>query len=68
VVRRRGDAEIALGAALLAGTVAMVLRSWVDRRSGQARTQSVAAVRVRPVAIGAADGLVVGMTSVGSRS
>src|ERR1700726_1439217 len=32
--------EIALGAALLAGTAAMVLRSWLDHRSGQARTQS----------------------------
>ena len=63
--------EYALGAALLAGTAAMVLRSWLDRRSGQARTQAVAAVRVRPaatVAIGAVGGLVVGMTSVGSGS
>ena len=65
------DVEIALGAALLAGTAAMVLRSWLDRRSGQARTQSIAAVRVRPAAtiiIGAVGGLVVGMTSVGSGS
>ena len=65
------NVEIALGAALLAGTAAMVLRSWLDRRSGQARTQAVAAVRVRPaatIAIGAVGGLVVGMTSVGSGS
>jgi uncharacterized membrane protein YfcA len=65
------NVEIALGAALLAGTAAMVLRSWLDRRSGQARTQSVAAVRVRPaatIAIGAVGGLVVGVTSVGSGS
>ena len=41
--------EIALGAALLAGTAAMVLRSWLDQRSGQARTQSVAAVRVKQI-------------------
>jgi uncharacterized membrane protein YfcA len=63
--------EYALGAALLAGTAAMVLRSWLDRRSGQARTQAVGAVRVRPtatVAVGAIGGLVVGMTSVGSGS
>jgi hypothetical protein len=63
--------EYALGAALLAGTAAMVLRSWLDRRSGQARTQAIEAVRVRPaatVAIGAIGGLVVGMTSVGSGS
>jgi uncharacterized protein len=65
------NVEIALGAALLAGTAAMVLRSWLDHRSGQARTQAVAAVRVKPaatVAIGAIGGLVVGMTSVGSGS
>ncbi len=65
------NVEYALGAALLAGTAAMVVRSWLDRRSGQARAQSVAAVRVRPavtIAIGAVGGLVVGMTSVGSGS
>jgi hypothetical protein len=63
--------EYALGGALLAGTAAMLLRSWLDRRSGQARKQAIGAVRVRPlatVAIGAAGGLVVGMTSVGSGS
>src|ERR1700722_17774372 len=66
--------EYALGAALLAGTAAMGVRSWLDPRdgrSGQARTQAIDAVRVRPaatVAIGAAGGLVVGMTSVGSGS
>ena len=65
------NVEIALGAALLAGTAAMVLRSWLDRRSGQARTQSVAALNIKPaatIAIGAVGGLVVGMTSVGSGS
>ena len=65
------NVEIALGAALLAGTAAMLLRSWLDQRSGQARTQSVGAVRVKPavtIAIGAVGGLVVGMTSVGSGS
>src|SRR5580704_13358326 len=65
------NVEIALGAALLAGTAAMLLRSWLDRRSGQARTQAVAVVPVRPlatIAIGAVGGLVVGMTSVGSGS
>ncbi len=65
------NVEIALGGALLAGTAAMLLRSWLDRRSGQARTQAIAAVRVKPaatVAIGAVGGLVVGMTSVGSGS
>jgi uncharacterized protein len=65
------NVEIALGAALLAGTAAMLLRSWLDRRSGQARTQAIGAVQVRPaltILIGAAGGLVVGMTSVGSGS
>ena len=65
------NVEYALGAALLAGTAAMLLRTWLDRRSGQPRTQTIGAVRVRPavtVAIGAVGGLVVGMTSVGSGS
>jgi hypothetical protein len=65
------NVEYALGAALLAGTAAMLLRSWLDRRSGQGRTQAIGAVRVRPavtLAIGAVGGLVVGMTSVGSGS
>jgi uncharacterized membrane protein YfcA len=65
------NVEIALGAALLAGTGAMVLRSWLDRRSGQARTQAIGALRIKPaatVAIGAVGGIVVGMTSVGSGS
>ena len=63
--------ELALGIALLAGTAAMLLRSWLDQRSGQARTQAIGALRVRPaltIAIGAVGGLVVGMTSVGSGS
>jgi hypothetical protein len=63
--------ETFLGAALLAGTAAMLLRSWLDRRSGQARTQGIGEVRVRPaltIAIGAIGGIVVGMTSVGSGS
>jgi uncharacterized protein len=65
------NVERALGAALLAGTAAMLLRAWLDRRSGQARTQAIEAVRVRPLAsvvIGAVGGIVVGMTSVGSGS
>jgi hypothetical protein len=63
--------ETALGAALLAGTAAMVLRYWLDRRSGQQRLATASQLRVRwlpTVAIGAAGGLVVGMTSVGSGS
>jgi hypothetical protein len=65
------NVESALGAALLAGTAAMVLRSWLDSRSGQRRTATVADLAVRPVPtvlIGMVGGLVVGMTSVGSGS
>jgi uncharacterized membrane protein YfcA len=68
---QQDDVQLALGAALLVGTAAMVLRSWLDQRSGRARTQRIAAVRVRPavtIAIGAVGGLIVGMTSVGSGS
>jgi uncharacterized membrane protein YfcA len=65
------NVERALGAALLAGTAAMVLRSLLDRRAGNKRTGTIAAVRVRPavtIAIGAVGGIIVGMTSVGSGS
>ena len=63
--------EVALGAALLVGASAMVLRYVLDRRSGQDRTGVVHAVVPRPlrtVAIGMVGGVVVGMTSVGSGS
>ena len=65
------NVEYALGAALLAGTAAMVLRSWLDRRSGQRRTAGAADLPVRPaltVLVGAVGGIIVGMTSVGSGS
>jgi uncharacterized protein len=65
------NVETALGAALLAGTAAMVLRYWLDSRSGQQRLATVSQLRVRPLptlAIGVIGGLVVGMTSVGSGS
>jgi uncharacterized protein len=65
------NVEMALGAALLAGTAAMLLRSWLDRRSGQRRTAAIGTLPVRPaitVAIGAVGGIIVGMTSVGSGS
>jgi uncharacterized membrane protein YfcA len=65
------NVEYALGAALLAGTAAMVLRSWLDRRAGQQRTAGAADIGVRPaltVLIGAIGGIIVGMTSVGSGS
>jgi uncharacterized protein len=63
--------EVALGAALLLGAGAMVLRYVLDRRGGQARTGVVNEIDVRPlrtVAIGMIGGLIVGLTSVGSGS
>jgi uncharacterized protein len=78
LLRRLGDGsadqkhvEILLGAALLAGALAMVVRFFLDRRSGRIRTGQVAEVVIRPVptvAIGMAGGLIVGLTSVGSGS
>jgi uncharacterized protein len=65
------NVEYALGAALLAGTAAMVLRYFLDHRSGQQRTAAVGQLQTRPwltVLIGAVGGIVVGMTSVGSGS
>ncbi len=64
------NVEILLGAALLAGAAAMVLRFVLDRKSGP-RTAGIAEVRIRPVPtvlIGMTGGLVVGLTSVGSGS
>ena len=63
--------EVALGAALLVGATAMVLRFFLDRRASHARTGVVHDVVVRPlptVAIGMIGGTIVGMTSVGSGS
>src|SRR6266516_5847659 len=63
--------EILLGAALLVGAAAMVLRYVLDRRSGHRRIGTIQQVQVRPlptIAIGMIGGLIVGMTSVGSGS
>jgi uncharacterized membrane protein YfcA len=63
--------ELALGATLLLGAAGMVLRLALDRRTGNTRTAAVHSVTARPlatIAIGAAGGLIVGMTSVGSGS
>ncbi|HTW20579.1 MAG TPA: sulfite exporter TauE/SafE family protein [Mycobacteriales bacterium] len=63
--------ERILGAALLVGAAAMVLRFVLDRRSGQQRQGVVSDIIVHPartVLIGMIGGLVVGMTSVGSGS
>jgi uncharacterized membrane protein YfcA len=63
--------EKILGAALLIGAGAMVLRYALDLRSGQRRQGVVAGVASRPlltVGIGMVGGLIVGLTSVGSGS
>jgi uncharacterized protein len=65
------NVERTLGAALLGGAAAMVLRYALDRRSGQARLGRIGELAVRPartVGIGMIGGFVVGMTSVGSGS
>jgi uncharacterized membrane protein YfcA len=65
------NVEVALGTALLVGSVAMVWRFYLDRRGGNERTAIVHDVVPRPlqtVAIGLLGGVVVGMTSVGSGS
>ncbi len=65
------NVQILLGAALLLGAFAMVLRYGLDRRSGHSRQGLIGDVIVRPlptVAIGLLGGFVVGMTSVGSGS
>ena len=63
--------ENILGAALLVGAAAMVLRFTLDRRAGKARTSVIHAIEPRPlltIAIGIVGGVIVGMTSVGSGS
>jgi uncharacterized membrane protein YfcA len=63
--------EVALGAALLVGAAAMVVRYVLDRRAGTSRTALVHEIVPRPlptIAIGMIGGIIVGMTSVGSGS
>jgi hypothetical protein len=63
--------QVALGAALLVGASAMVVRFALDRRGGRQRTATIGELRVRPAATvvtGVIGGVIVGMTSVGSGS
>jgi uncharacterized protein len=63
--------ETVLGAALLLGAAAMVLRYYLDSRAGEERTGAIHELVARPVPtvlIGMLGGVVVGMTSVGSGS
>jgi hypothetical protein len=67
----QANIERALGAALLIGAAAMVLRYVLDRRGGKKREGVVHDISRRPlltVGIGMIGGLIVGMTSVGSGS
>jgi uncharacterized membrane protein YfcA len=67
----QNNIEKALGAALLIGASAMVLRYVLDRRGGQSRAGIVHEIKPKPlrtIAIGMIGGIVVGMTSVGSGS
>ena len=67
----QANIEKILGAALLVGAAAMVLRYCLDRRSGQDRAAIVHTLEVRPVPtvlIGMVGGVIVGLTSVGSGS
>jgi uncharacterized membrane protein YfcA len=69
--RAQTNVERLLGAALLAGAGAMLLRAYLDSRSGQARLAQVHDLVAKPLptlAIGALGGIVVGMTSVGAGS
>ncbi len=63
--------ETALGAALLTGAAAMVVRYVMDLRAGADRRSAARDIVCRPVptvAIGMVGGVIVGMTSVGSGS
>src|SRR5262249_41609383 len=65
------NVERVLGAALLLGASAMVLRWFLDRRAGEGRTAGVHEIVPRPlptVIVGMIGGVVVGLTSVGSGS
>jgi hypothetical protein len=65
------NVQIALGAALLVGAAAMLLRYLLDRRAGQVEKVVVHNLKLRPlpsVLIGMVGGIIVGITSVGSGS
>jgi uncharacterized protein len=67
----QANIEKALGAALLVGAAAMILRYILDRRGSHKRQGVVHDLVVRPLptlTIGMIGGLIVGMTSVGSGS
>jgi uncharacterized protein len=67
----QNNVERILGAALLVGAAAMVLRYYLDTRSGQARRSYMHEIVAKPLPtllIGMVGGVIVGMTSVGAGS
>ena len=65
------NVETVLGAALLVGAFAMVLRYTLDLRSGEHRRSFIHEIVAKPlptIAIGMIGGVIVGLTSVGSGS
>ena len=63
--------EMILGTALLIGAAAMILRFFLDRRSGAERDAHVSQITPRPaltILVGVIGGVIVGLTSVGSGS
>ncbi|HUB73525.1 MAG TPA: sulfite exporter TauE/SafE family protein [Solirubrobacteraceae bacterium] len=67
----QANIERVLGAALLLGAAAMVLRYYLDSRAGHARVARIHELVVKPLptlAIGMLGGVIVGLTSVGSGS
>jgi uncharacterized membrane protein YfcA len=63
--------ERILGAALLLGAAGMLLRYYLDTRSGQGRVSHIREILAKPlptVVIGMIGGIVVGLTSVGAGS
>ena len=65
------NVERILGAALLIGAAAMVLRYYLDSRSGQERVAHVHEIIAKPLPtllVGMVGGVIVGMTSVGAGS
>ena len=78
LLRLLGDDEsvqhtirVALGVALVLAAAGLLAKAWVARRQGVRETAEPVQVRVKPLPtalLGAAGGLVVGLTSVGSGS
>src|SRR5512142_2861716 len=61
--------QIALGVALVLAAAGLVLKSWISRRKGgEGEAEPIVVRPVPTLLVGAAGGLIVGLTSVGSGS